>query len=146
MDLDVRVKLQVYRTVAEDGTIPSRAAVARALACGEDEVRGAFERLRARRLLFLAPETGEIVMAPPFAASPTPFRVTAGERAWFANCVWDALGVAAALHREVTVSASCGCCGDPMVFEVRRGPPPPQTGVAHFAVPAAHWWDDLVYT
>jgi hypothetical protein len=96
--------------------------------------------------LFLAPDAGEIVMAPPFAAAPTPFRVTAGDRAWHAPCVWDSLGIPAALHLEVTVTTSCGCCGEPIVFQVRGGPPKPSPGVAHFAVPAAQWWDDLVYT
>ena len=146
MDFDVRAKLQVYRTVAGTGRIPSRAEVARALAVDEAEVAAAFARLRERRLLLLAPETGEIVIAPPFSAAPTPFRVVGGGLDWYAPCVWDSFGIPAALHRDARVSTSCGCCGDRIEYEVRGGPPPETTGVAHFAVPAAQWWDDLVYT
>ena len=146
MDLDVRVKLSVYRALADGGRAPRRAEVAVALGVTDDEVRAAFERLSARRLLVLAPDTGEIVMAPPFSAVPTPFRVRSGGTEWFANCIWDALGIPAALHRDVEVEASCACCGQRMDFAVRGGPPPPATGVGHFAVPAARWWEDIVYT
>jgi alkylmercury lyase-like protein len=146
MDLDVSIKLHVYEQLADTGRAPRRAEIARALALKEEDVRGAFDRLRQKRLLFLARDSGEIVMAPPFSAVPTTFRVTSGGTTWFANCVWDAFGIPAALHRAVEVSASCACCGEPIVFPLNDGPPSASTGVAHFAVPAAHWWDDLVYT
>jgi hypothetical protein len=29
---------------------------------------------------------------------------------------------------------------------VRDGMPKPTPCVVHFAVPAAHWWDDIIYT
>ena len=37
-------------------------------------------------------------MANPFSAVPTPYRVQADGRSWFANCAWDAFGICAALH------------------------------------------------
>jgi hypothetical protein len=85
-------------------------------------------------------------MAPPFSAVPTPFRVAAAGREYFANCVWDAFGIPAALHRDADVEASCACCGEPMSLAVRDGRPLPAPGIAHFAVPAARWWDDIAYT
>jgi hypothetical protein len=48
---------------------------------------------------------------------PTSFWVSADDgRGWWANCAWCALGVAAALRRDVTVSARDGAEGDPLVF------------------------------
>ena len=38
-------------------------------------------------------------MAMPFSALPTAFRVVVGERSVWANCAWDAFGIAAALER-----------------------------------------------
>jgi len=111
-----------------------------------DEVVNAFRRLNTRRLLALARDSGEIVMAPPFSAVPTPFFVKSEARSYFANCVWDALGIAAALHQDVVIEASCGCCGEPMRLEVQGGSPTPVPAIAHFAVPAAHWWDNITYT
>ena len=146
MATDDELRHHVYTITAETGRPPRSGELGARLAVSKADVLAGFRRLRERRLLYLDPETGEIVMAPPFAAAPTPFLVTAGERRYFANCVWDAYGVAAALDRDALVEASCACCGAPMTLGVRDGAPEPAEGVAHFAVPAAHWWDDLPYT
>jgi hypothetical protein len=145
---DDAVRRHVYEVTVERGRPPFVADAATALGASRDDVRAAFGRLREQRLLLLA-GNGEIVMAPPFSAVPTPFRVVAGGGDYFANCVWDAYGVAAALGREADVEASCGCCGEPMRLAVRGGRTvlaADDTAVAHFAVPAAHWWADLPYT
>ena len=157
MPAETDIQLHVYRTTAERGRPPRIDEVAAALSLPADDVRAGFSQLRSRRLLFLAPESGEIVMAPPFSAVPTPFAVTADGRRYFANCVWDSLGIAAALHADALVDASCGCCGEPIRLHVEGGSVraqmpagDPLVGAdevrAHFAVPARHWWDDLVYT
>jgi len=146
MEFDVRVKLTIYGTIADTGRAPTAADVAATLESSLGAVREAFQRLARKRLLVLEPDTFEIRMAPPFSAVPTPFAVEAGGKSYFANCVWDSLGVAAALHRDIDVSTRCGCCGEAMALAVRHGAPVPTYGIAHFAVPAAHWWDDIVYT
>jgi hypothetical protein len=137
----------VYSTTAATGRPPRAAAVAASLGGTRDEALRSFAALRERRLVFLARDSGEIVMAPPFSAVPTPFLVEAGGRSYFAPCLWDAYGVAAALHADARIESSCACCGEPMELRVAGGAPAPgSAGVGHFAVPAAHWWDDLVYT
>ena len=144
--LERQVQLDVYGTTAGSGRMPRAADVAGRLGVDVGEVLDAFRRLNGRRLLALAPETGEIVMAPPFSAVPTPFLVRSGGTSYFGNCVWDALGIAAALHRDADVEASCACCGEPIGLRVRGGAPEPEPCVAHFAVPAKQWWDDIAYT
>lgn len=143
---EAEVRQEVYRWTVERGRPPRVAELARALGRPPGEVAAAFAALREKRLLWLAPESGEIVMAPPFSAVPTPFRVATTGGSWFANCVWDAYGIPAALRADARVEASCACCGEPMALEVAGGAPVPAPGIAHFAVPAAHWWDDLPYT
>jgi hypothetical protein len=170
-DFDTAVKLEIYRTIAVTARIPSASEVARALASGgadaggDGDARGeagasgsaadvqveavlaAFERLGAKRLLVAEPsDPSRIRMAPPFSGVPTPFRVQVREQTYFANCVWDALGVAAALHADAVVGASDGFTGEPMSLEVKGGSTVPAECVIHFAVPAARWWDDIVYT
>jgi hypothetical protein len=148
MPSDSDVLHHVYCSTVERGRPPLAAEVAAALGGTRDGALAAFAALRARRLLFLGRDTGEIVMAPPFSAVPTAFLVHAGGRRYFANCVWDAYGVAAALHADARIEASCACCGEPMALAIDGGAPGESlgAGVAHFAVPAAHWWDDLTYT
>ncbi len=143
---DDALRHRVYSITAETGRPPRSGELAARLGGARGEILAGFARLRERRLLYLDPESGEIVMAPPFAAAPTTFLVTVGERRYFANCVWDAYGIAAALQRDARIDASCGCCGAPMTLGVEKGTPLPAEGIAHFAVPAAHWWDDLPYT
>ena len=140
------VRHLVYSLTAESGRIPRAAEVAERLSIGREDVLGNFRELNRRRLLALAPESGEIVMAPPFSAVPTVFPVDSGALSYYASCVWDAYGIPAALHRDAVSPAACACCGEPIEMRVENGAPVPTEGVAHFAVPAAHWWDDLVYT
>ena len=145
MDNDALVQQYVYRFTADHGRPPASSAVASALGIDQQEVLAAFRRIHGRRLLVLA-RTGEITMAPPFSAVPTPFRVEVADREYFANCVWDSFGIAAALHGDAKIDSSCACCGEPMVLRIFDGQPLPEPAVAHFAVPAAHWWDDITYT
>jgi hypothetical protein len=143
---DSEIRQHIYDRIIAVGRPPLAQEVSETFGLDREEAVNAFRRLNTRRLLALAPESGEIVMAPPFSAVPTPFVVKSETRSYFANCVWDAFGIAAALHRDVEIEASCGCCGDPMRLKVQGGSPTPVLAIAHFAVPAAHWWDNITYT
>lgn len=147
LDFDTSVKLHIYRTIAETTKAPSAAEVARDLGVDISEVEAAFGWLHGKRLL--VPEPGNpnrIRMAPPFSGVETPFPVEVRGRRYYANCVWDALGVAAALHADAVIPASDGFSGEPIPLEVRDQRPVPQECVIHFAVPAARWWEDILYT
>ncbi len=146
-ELDTTVKLAIYRITGETGSIPDAAAVADATELSRSDVLAAFQRLHAKRLL--VPEPGQpnrIRMAPPFSGIPTAFPVQALGRRYYANCVWDAYGVAAALHADAVIPANDAFSGESLTLEVRDGRPVLQSYVAHFAVPAAKWWDDIVFT
>lgn len=145
-DYDTNIKLHIYSVIYETGRVPKIAEVADAMGTAETEVKEAFRRLNGQRLLVLDHATSEIIMAPPFSAVETTFKVAASAKSYFANCVWDSLGVAAALHCDVDVTTYCGDCGESMSLQVRGGHPVPEACTIHFAVPAAHWWDDIVYT
>jgi len=147
VDFDTEVKTAIYRRVAEATKVPSAAELAGALGVVPDEVRAAYRRLFARRVLFLEPDGETIRMAPPFSGVPTQHRVSVGDRTYFANCSWDSLGIPAALHAEADVFSRCEQTLEPIHLRIRRdGPEDPNPVVAHFAVPAAKWWADLVYT
>ena len=87
-----------------------------------------------------------IRMANPFSGVPTPYRVEAAERTWFANCAWDAFGICAALHVDGRIETTCADCGEPVVIEVRDSQPDDTSLLFHCLVPAVHWWEDIVYT
>jgi hypothetical protein len=56
------------------------------------------------------------------------------------------LGIPAALHQDGVIHASDGHTGEPVSIEIKNGNPVPVQCIAHFAVPAALWWRDIIFT
>jgi hypothetical protein len=146
MDLDTGVKNAIYQWMAETTKAPAAAEIAVVLNESPETVRDAYRRLFQKRVLFLEPDGETIRMAPPFSGVATQHRVRVGARSYFANCSWDSLGIPAALHRKADVYSRCEQSLEPIHVRVGRGGPERERVVAHFAVPAAKWWADLVYT
>jgi alkylmercury lyase-like protein len=144
-DADIEVRNSTYRRFVELGRAPTAAEVAAATGQGEGDIRDAWRRLHAAHALVLD-AAGSIRMANPFSGVPTPFLVEADDRAWFANCGWDALGIGAALHVDSTIETSCPDCLEPIRIDVHDGRPTREDLVFHVLVPAATWWDDIGYT
>src|SRR3954463_16482405 len=115
-DFDTAVKLAIYHITAETGSIPNAGEVARMIGSVEEKVIAAFARLHSKRLLVPEPgDSSRIRMAPPFSGIPTSFPVDATGRRYYANCVWDAYGVAAALHCGAVIPATDGFSGEPLI-------------------------------
>ncbi len=140
-----QVRFQVYTQFVTTGQAPTTQEVAIALSCSLSDVQAAYQRLAAGKALVLQ-KSGEVLMAEPFSAVPTPFMVVVGTQMWWGNCIWDALGIPAMLKQDARVVTACGCCNEAMTLEVRDGilrhlhP-----GVVHFAIPPSEWWNDLVF-
>ena len=131
---------------AETGVIPTAEAVALRIGSGAVEVKESYRRLREKRLLWLEPDQETIRMAPPFSGVPTQHRVSVGTVGYYANCAWDALAIPAALRRPGRVLSECAESREPLRLEVGLDGPEPSDWLFHCLVPAAKWWDDLVYT
>ena len=127
------------------GDCPSIADMSKSLKASSKLVRAALARLSESHA-FMQQENGELWRVAPFSTIPTPFPVTVGKRSWFANCIWDALGIPAMLARSARIGASCGCCNLAMPIEVRGGKLRAGPGVIHIAVPAREWYKDVAFT
>ena len=148
MDVENTVKLALYQLVAEEAQMPDASAIAEQLHLSVEEVESAFERLFAKRLLVLEERSkSQIRMAPPFSGVVTQHRVKIGDKQFYANCAWDSFGIAAALHADADIESTCGDCGEVLEFQIRRNQAIAlQSTIAHFAVPSALWWKDIIYT
>jgi hypothetical protein len=145
-DGDLVLRNLTYRLFVERGRAPKPEEVAGAAGTTMTEVAAGWRRLHNQHALVLYPDTGELRMASPFSAVPTPYRVFAADRWWFGNCAWDAFGICAALHVDGRIETSCPDCGDRITVEVRDEHPDDDTLVFHCLVPASQWWDDIVFT
>lgn len=146
MEFDVRVKLAVYGHFAETGRRPTPDAVAERVGSDSGSVIDAYQRLRALRVLVLEGDGSSIRMAPPFSGVPTQHVVESSGVRYFANCAWDALGVPVALHRQAMVHSRCEASGEPLQLDVGVDGPGPSDWLFHSLVPAAKWWNDIVFT
>jgi hypothetical protein len=146
MEYDVQVKLAVYTHFARTGRAPSPGEVAGRVGSGVERVLEAYGRLRAQRLLVLESDGSSIRMASPFSGVPTQHVVDAGGIRYFANCAWDALGVPAALQMPGRIHSRCEQSGEPLQLDVGLEGPEPSDWLFHCVVPAAKWWDDIVFT
>jgi hypothetical protein len=150
MDRDLQVKLAVYGYFAETGRRPSPDAIGDRVGITIPDVLDAYRHLRAQRVLVLEADGASIRMAPPFSGVATQHVVVAGGVLYFANCAWDALGIPAALRQPATVHSRCEQSMEPLHLTVGTlGPEDPEASAGwlfHCAVPAVHWWDDIVFT
>lgn len=146
LEQDALVRQAIYESFAARGAPPTRAAIVLASGFDADAVAASYERLALGRAIVLDPATGEVRMAMPFSAVPTAFRVRAEGVSWWANCAWDALGVAAATGRDVEIVTQCPDCRERLVLRTVDGVPEEVPWVVHFLVPVARWWDDIGFT
>jgi DNA-binding transcriptional MocR family regulator len=145
--LDREVRLYIYRRFLDAGSPPGVSETAEALGAGQSEVEAAYQRLAEGRAIVLEPGKLDVWMAPPLSARPTAFRVDVAQRGrWWGTCAWDAPGIAAMLDADAVIFTSCADCEEPLTMGVERGRLGPPELVAHFAVPAANWWDDIGFT
>lgn len=132
---DEDLRLAIYRSFAATGRAPVV------------EDMAALERLAAARHVVLDGD-GDIVMAHPFAAIPLGFSVMGPATLWWGGCAWDAFALPHLVPEEpeVLVATQCPGCGAALAWNVSRHAPPAGGEVAHFLVPVAHMWDDVVHT
>jgi len=146
MNVDQEVRRLVYDRILLTGRALLAMEVADGLGLPVQEVRAAFQRMAAGHILVLQPASGEILMANPFSAVPTSFAVEADGVTYRANCIWDALGVVAMLKQDARIDTGCGDCNEAMTLTITDGSLAEAEGIIHFAVPARHWWDNIVFT
>ncbi|GIH16814.1 organomercurial lyase [Rugosimonospora africana] len=146
MDLET-LRLAVYHSFAGTGRAPSPEDLADELAVDVAAVRAGMDELARARHLALD-GSGQIVMAHPFSAVPLGFAVMGKRTLWWGGCAWDSFALPHLLpdEGEVLISTRCPACSRPHAWNVGTQRPPAGDQIAHFLVPAAHMWDDVVHT
>ena len=146
MTPDTALKLAIYEFTADHARVPTVADLAPRLGLAAADVKAGYQRLFADRVLVLDADGETIRMAPPFSGIATQHVVFTSGKRFFANCAWDSFGILAALHAEGEVRTRCEQTREPITIRITKDGPQPAECVAHFAVPAARWWQDIVFT
>jgi hypothetical protein len=139
------VRMAIYRAIEATGSAPTVAEVAAAHGLEHAAVERTYRALADAHIVVLEPGAVDVRFAPPFSVVPTAFRVRAGRSSWHAPCAWDAFGIPAALDCDAHIEAACAWSGEPIPCGVEHGLAY-GAGIVHLLVPAAHFWDDIVYT
>ena len=110
------------------------------------QIQQVYQARHDGHFLFLNPGTTEIRMANPLSAVPTDYQVRVDEKAYWANCAWDMLGIPAMLKQDVAITAVYADTRETAVFSVQNGRVHPPPGVIHFPLPFQRWYDNLIHT
>jgi hypothetical protein len=148
-DLSARVRKFVFDQFLEHAAPPIVEQVMTQFSLSREGATDVLGALEAARHIALVKGTGRILMAFPFSAIATPFRVTARGRQYFANCAWDAIAFHAMLRDEIRVDSYCHHCAAPIEIEMRDGRAvriDPADTLVYLALPPAQWWEDIVTT
>jgi Alkylmercury lyase len=134
---DEDLRLAIYDAFARTGQAPA----------AETLDRDALHRLAAARHIVLDGDDN-ILMAHPFTSINLGFSVMGRSTLWWGGCAWDSFAVPHLVpdEPEVLVATRCPACRAPHAWVVGRQGPPPGTQVAHFLVPAAQMWQDILHT
>ena len=145
MDLE-DLRLAVYEGCCR-GRVPRIADLATELLATREQVRSGLLTLAAARHLALGSD-GEITMAHPFTAVPLGFSVMGRDTLWWGGCAWDSFALPHLLPDQgpMLVATTCPACNRAHAWRINDREPPTGGQVAHFLVPAARMWDDVVYT
>lgn len=141
------VRLHVIRTAMDAVAVPSAPESAAALGISREQAMEAYRHLAEGHVYVLEPnDPTRFRMATPFSAVPTAFEVLARGNTYCGNCIWDALGIVSLLGGSGQVKTRCPDCGEALTLVVSGRELVQKEGVVHFSVPAAYWWDNIVYT
>ncbi|WP_063366522.1 alkylmercury lyase family protein [Pseudoalteromonas luteoviolacea] len=106
----------------------------------------ALKALQAYHGVVLQPNTHEIWVAHPFSAAPTNFWIESGDMGWWGNCAWCALGAAALLGRDLTITTTLGSESKQVVIAINNGKIENSNLYVHFPIPMEKAWDNVIYT
>lgn len=144
-----RVRHVIFERFLADAQGPVAEELMAEFSLSRDEVTAVLHELVTARHIALVPGSARILMAFPFSAVTTPFRVRSRGRDYFANCAWDAIAFHAMLGSQVAVDSFCHHCAAPISIELRDGRATrvdPEETLVYLALRPTQWWENIVTT
>jgi hypothetical protein len=147
--LQKRARLSIFEHFLEHAAPPVAEQVMNEFSLSRSAATNVLRELEAARHIALVKGTARILMAFPFSAIATPFRVTTRGQTYFANCAWDAIAFHAMLADDVRVDSFCHHCAAPIQVELKAGHAThvdPPDSLVYLALRPTEWWSDIIAT
>ena len=144
-----RVRLRIYEHFQEHARPPVVEDLMSEFGLTRADTVGILRDLAAARHLALVRGTARVLMAFPYSAIATPFRVKANGKSYFANCAWDAIAFHELLKTDVDIDSNCHHCAAPIRVELRGGQATcvePADTLVYLALKPSEWWEDIITT
>lgn len=143
------VRQSIFEHFVQHARAPVCEQLMNQFSLSRDDATRILHDLEVARHIALVPGTARILMAFPFSAIATPFKVTTRGQTYFANCAWDAIAFHAMLRDDVRVDSFCHHCGTPITIELRDGRATrvePAEALVYLALRPTEWWGNIVTT
>ena len=147
--LSQRVRLHVFEQLVETGSPSVVEELMLEFGLSRAETTSVLKELADARHFALVGGTSRILMAFPFSAIATPFRVTANGRDYFPNCAWDAVAFHSMLDAPIAIDSFCHHCAEPVHIELSGGRATvvePSDAIVYLALKPTQWWEDIITT
>ena len=141
-----QMRYKIYQQLVASGTPPTIEELAATLHLSLDDAVKALRTLGDMHSVVLTDDQRGVLMANPFSAVPTPFRVSANGMDYWANCAWDMLGIPAALGSDAMIHATYAADDTLAELQVVNGYVEGDPGVVHVQQPFRRWYHDLRLT
>jgi hypothetical protein len=105
--------------------------------------------LEADHHILLVPGTQRVLMANPYSAVTTPFRVHVNGKQYFANCAWDTVSMHVMLDTDARIESYCHHCAVPIELSLSRSrvtSSRPKEPLIFLSTPVAKWYENLINT
>ncbi len=142
---DEAVRGALTRAIARLGHAPSVADLSHELSRPPAEIEISLRRLADAHALLLHPGTIRPWVVHPFALSPGSCWVETAKGGYWANCLYCACGIAAALKCDAHIHTRHGGEAPAVMFEVAKGGLRDTGDIFHLSTPAARWWDNVIF-
>ena len=142
---DETVRGELTRLIARLGHAPSLEQLAARVGRSAGEAATHLQRLADAHALVLHPGSVRPWVVHPFALAPGSCWVQTPEKGYWANCLYCALGIAAALKCDAVITTRYGGEAETVRYEVAGGEVHPAHDLFHLSTPPARWWDNVVF-
>jgi hypothetical protein len=144
-DEDQTLRGTLTRAIAELGHAPSTTELAARAQLSIEATEAGLQRLHETHSLLLHPNSTQPWVVHPFALSPGSCWVQTPTLGYWANCLYCAFGIAAALRVDATISTRLGGEATPVTYAITNASPPSSSDVFHLSTAAARWWDNVIH-